>query len=81
MRLCLVEDIAASGLEPLTLTRPVQELLLGATTLGSKIARAFGVGPGPQRRSCMIRPTWRRCSAIAIRTRSSTIATGWRGGR
>ena len=55
MRLCLVEDIAASGLEPLTLTRPVHELLLGATSLGSKLARAFGVGPGPQRRSCMIR--------------------------
>ena len=49
MRLCLVEDIAASGLEPLTLTRPVHELLLGTTTLASKIARAFGVGPGPQR--------------------------------
>ena len=30
MRLCLVEDIAASGLEPLTLTRPVHELLLGS---------------------------------------------------
>ena len=37
MRLCLVEDIAASGLEPLTLTRPVHELLLGATSLGSKL--------------------------------------------
>jgi UDP-N-acetylglucosamine diphosphorylase/glucosamine-1-phosphate N-acetyltransferase len=55
MRLCLVEDIAASGMEPLTLTRPVHELLLGATTLGSKLVRAFGVGPGPQRRSCVIR--------------------------
>ena len=28
---------------------------LGATTLASKIARALGVGPGPQRRSCLIR--------------------------
>jgi UDP-N-acetylglucosamine diphosphorylase / glucose-1-phosphate thymidylyltransferase / UDP-N-acetylgalactosamine diphosphorylase / glucosamine-1-phosphate N-acetyltransferase / galactosamine-1-phosphate N-acetyltransferase len=55
MRLCLVEDIAASGLEPLTLTRPVHELLLGTTTLASKIARAFGIGPGPQRRGCVIR--------------------------
>ena len=55
MRLCLVEDLAACGLEPLTLTRPVHELLLGATTLASKIARALGVGPGPQRRSCLIR--------------------------
>ena len=41
MRLCLVEDIAASGLEPLTLTRPVHELLLGSTTLASKIARGI----------------------------------------
>ena len=55
MRLCLVEDMAASGLEPLTLTRPVHELLLGATSLGSKLARAFGVGPGPHRRGCMLR--------------------------
>jgi UDP-N-acetylglucosamine diphosphorylase/glucosamine-1-phosphate N-acetyltransferase len=55
MRLCLVEDNTASGLEPLTLTRPVHELLLGATTLATKLARAFGVGPGPQRRSCVIR--------------------------
>ena len=55
MRLCLVEDTAASGLEPLSLTRPVHDLLLGATSLGNKLARAFGAGPGPQRRSCMIR--------------------------
>ena len=55
MRLCLVEDLGASGLEPLTLTRPVHELLLGATTLSSKISRAFGVGPGPRQRSCLIR--------------------------
>jgi UDP-N-acetylglucosamine diphosphorylase/glucosamine-1-phosphate N-acetyltransferase len=55
MRLCLVEDISASGLEPLTLTRPVHELLLGTTTLASKIARAFDIGPGPQRRGCVIR--------------------------
>jgi UDP-N-acetylglucosamine diphosphorylase / glucose-1-phosphate thymidylyltransferase / UDP-N-acetylgalactosamine diphosphorylase / glucosamine-1-phosphate N-acetyltransferase / galactosamine-1-phosphate N-acetyltransferase len=55
MRLCLVEDVAASLLEPLTLTRPVHELLLGVSTLSSKLARAFGVGGGPQRRSCVIR--------------------------
>ncbi len=55
MRLCLAEDLGAAGLEPLTLTRPVHELLLGGTTLASKVARAFGVGPGPQRRSCLIR--------------------------
>jgi UDP-N-acetylglucosamine diphosphorylase / glucose-1-phosphate thymidylyltransferase / UDP-N-acetylgalactosamine diphosphorylase / glucosamine-1-phosphate N-acetyltransferase / galactosamine-1-phosphate N-acetyltransferase len=55
MRLCLVEDLTACALEPLTLTRPVHELTLGATTLASKIARSLGVGPGPQRRSCFIR--------------------------
>jgi UDP-N-acetylglucosamine diphosphorylase/glucosamine-1-phosphate N-acetyltransferase len=55
MRLCLVEDLAACGLEPLTLTRPVHELMLGTSTLATKLARALGVGPGPQRRSCLIR--------------------------
>jgi UDP-N-acetylglucosamine diphosphorylase/glucosamine-1-phosphate N-acetyltransferase len=56
MRLCLVEDNAVAGLEPLTLTRPVYELLLGATPLGVKTARAFGIGPGPNRRAAVIRP-------------------------
>ncbi len=55
MRLCLVEDNAVAGLEPLTLTRPVFDLMLGGGTLASKIARAFGVGPGPQRRGAVIR--------------------------
>src|SRR5262249_46422371 len=56
MRLCLVEDSAVAGLEPLTLTRPVFDLLLGSTTLGTKIAHALGVGPGPLRRGVVIRP-------------------------
>ena len=55
MRLCLVEDLAVAGLEPLTLTRPMYELWLGCTTLGCKIASAFGVGPGPQRRGSVVR--------------------------
>jgi UDP-N-acetylglucosamine diphosphorylase / glucose-1-phosphate thymidylyltransferase / UDP-N-acetylgalactosamine diphosphorylase / glucosamine-1-phosphate N-acetyltransferase / galactosamine-1-phosphate N-acetyltransferase len=55
MRLCLVEDLAVAGLEPLTLTRPVYEMWLGCSTLGSKIAQAFGIGPGPQRRGGVIR--------------------------
>jgi UDP-N-acetylglucosamine diphosphorylase/glucosamine-1-phosphate N-acetyltransferase len=55
MRLCLVEDMAVAGLEPLTLTRPVYDLWLGCSTLGSKIAQAFGVGPGPHRRAAVIR--------------------------
>ena len=41
MRLCLVEDHAVAGLEPLTLTRPAFELRLGAKTIGRKIAEAF----------------------------------------
>jgi UDP-N-acetylglucosamine diphosphorylase/glucosamine-1-phosphate N-acetyltransferase len=56
MRLCLVEDHAVAGLEPLTLTRPVHDLLLGGSTLGCKIAHAFGIGPGPARRGAVIRP-------------------------
>jgi UDP-N-acetylglucosamine diphosphorylase/glucosamine-1-phosphate N-acetyltransferase len=56
MRLCLVEDNAVAGLEPLTLTRPTFDLLLGASTLGEKAARAFSVGPGPKRRGVVIRP-------------------------
>lgn len=55
MRLCLVEDHGVAGLEPLTLTRPVFDLILGGTTLGGKAARAFGVGPGPKRRGVVIR--------------------------
>ena len=55
MRLCLVEDDAVAGLEPLTLTRPVYDLLLGSSSLGSKIARALKIGPGPRRRGAVIR--------------------------
>jgi UDP-N-acetylglucosamine diphosphorylase/glucosamine-1-phosphate N-acetyltransferase len=56
MRLCLVEDRAVVGLEPLTLTRPSFELRLGAKTIGEKVARAFEIGPGPARRAVVIRP-------------------------
>jgi UDP-N-acetylglucosamine diphosphorylase/glucosamine-1-phosphate N-acetyltransferase len=56
MRLCLVEDRAVAALEPLTLTRPTFDLRLGAKTVGEKIARAFGVGPGPARRAAVVRP-------------------------
>ncbi|AMV37972.1 putative sugar nucleotidyl transferase [Planctomyces sp. SH-PL62] len=55
MRLCLAEDLAAADLEPLTLTRPVYDLWLGCSSLGEKIARAFGIGPGPNRRGALIR--------------------------
>ncbi|HEV3167415.1 MAG TPA: putative sugar nucleotidyl transferase [Isosphaeraceae bacterium] len=56
MRLCLVEDSAVAGLEPLTLTRPAFDLLLGASSLGNKIARAFQIGAGPARRGAVVRP-------------------------
>ena len=56
MRLCLVEDQAVSDLEPLTLTRPAFDLLLGSDTIGSKIARAFRLGPGFPRFGAVVRP-------------------------
>ena len=55
MRLCLVEDLAVAGLEPLTLTRPVYELWLGCSNLGTKIATAFGIGEGPRQRAGVVR--------------------------
>ncbi len=56
MRLCLVEDLAASDLEPLTLTRPVFDLLIGASSIGTKIARAVDPGKVPIKRSVLVRP-------------------------
>jgi UDP-N-acetylglucosamine diphosphorylase/glucosamine-1-phosphate N-acetyltransferase len=56
MRLCIVEDHAVGGLEPLTLTRAASDLRLGASTLGGKLAKALGVGPGPARRALIVRP-------------------------
>ena len=47
MRLCLVEDQAASELEPISLSRPVFDLLLGASSIGQKAIRAFGWDSGP----------------------------------
>src|SRR4029077_11656619 len=41
MRVCLFEDRPAAALEPLTLTRPVFELLCGQTSLRSKQCRHF----------------------------------------
>ena len=70
MRLCLVEDNGAARLEPLTLTRPVFDLLLGARTLGDKIADAFKIGPGPARRGAIVRPYLASVHASATRTRA-----------
>jgi UDP-N-acetylglucosamine diphosphorylase/glucosamine-1-phosphate N-acetyltransferase len=75
MRLCLVEDNAAAGLEPLTLTRPVFDLRLGSSTLGEKIARAFGGGPKPLRLGAVVRP-----HLVAVqRARDPGTATNDRG--
>src|SRR5262245_58268007 len=41
MRVCLFED-APENLEPLTLTRPVFDLLCGISSLGQKQLRHFG---------------------------------------
>ncbi|MGE3806771.1 MAG: putative sugar nucleotidyl transferase [Gemmataceae bacterium] len=41
MRICIFEDHAASGLDPLVLTRPVFELLCGQTSLAAKHQRYF----------------------------------------
>ena len=41
MRICIYEDRHVSGLEPLTLTRPVSDLLSGLSTLGAKHTRHF----------------------------------------
>src|SRR5262245_15037926 len=41
MRVCLYEDRGAADLEPLSLTRPVFDLLCGPTPLAAQQARAF----------------------------------------
>src|SRR5271165_2074126 len=56
MRLCFVEDSAVVDLEPLILTRPVFELLLGSSTIGRKIEKALRVDPGPAQLGALIRP-------------------------
>ncbi len=56
MRLCLVEDIAVAGLEPLALTRPAYDLRLGAGTIGDKIRRAFRFDPQSPGRGVVVRP-------------------------
>jgi UDP-N-acetylglucosamine diphosphorylase/glucosamine-1-phosphate N-acetyltransferase len=52
MRVCLFEDRGAVDLEPLSLTRPVFELLCGLTSLAAKQSRCFPPGP----RGVLIRP-------------------------
>ena len=82
MRLCLVEDNAVAGLEPLTLTRPAFDLLLGASTLGRQDRPGPGrrAGAGPARGGDPAVPGG-RSSGSATRTRRSTTATGWPAGR
>jgi UDP-N-acetylglucosamine diphosphorylase/glucosamine-1-phosphate N-acetyltransferase len=52
MRVCIFEDNGALDLEPLSLTRPVFELLCGLTSLASKQSRFFPPGP----RGILVRP-------------------------
>jgi UDP-N-acetylglucosamine diphosphorylase / glucose-1-phosphate thymidylyltransferase / UDP-N-acetylgalactosamine diphosphorylase / glucosamine-1-phosphate N-acetyltransferase / galactosamine-1-phosphate N-acetyltransferase len=56
MRICVVEDSAAIDLEPLTSTRPSFEILLGATTLADKFARAFGASSMRRNVGVVVRP-------------------------
>jgi UDP-N-acetylglucosamine diphosphorylase/glucosamine-1-phosphate N-acetyltransferase len=52
MRVCIFEDRCALDLEPLSLTRPVFELLCGITSLAAKQSRAFPPGA----RGVLVRP-------------------------
>lgn len=52
MRVCLFEDGGVFDLEPLSLTRPVFELLCGLTSLAAKQSRCFPAGP----RGVLVRP-------------------------
>jgi UDP-N-acetylglucosamine diphosphorylase/glucosamine-1-phosphate N-acetyltransferase len=52
MRVCLFEDRSAFDLEPLSLTRPVFELLCGLTSLAAKQSRFFPPGS----RGVLVRP-------------------------
>ncbi len=52
MRVCLFEDNGILDLEPLSLTRPVFELLCGLTSLAAKQSRFFPPGP----RGFLVRP-------------------------
>ncbi|HLW68979.1 MAG TPA: putative sugar nucleotidyl transferase [Gemmataceae bacterium] len=52
MRICLFEDHSVFDLEPLTLTRPVFDLLCGTSSLGQKQGRYFR----PSAAGAMVRP-------------------------
>jgi UDP-N-acetylglucosamine diphosphorylase/glucosamine-1-phosphate N-acetyltransferase len=52
MRVCLFEDRGALDLEPLSLTRPVFELMCGLTSLAAKQSGYFPPGP----RGVLVRP-------------------------
>jgi UDP-N-acetylglucosamine diphosphorylase/glucosamine-1-phosphate N-acetyltransferase len=52
MRVCLFEDPEVADLEPLTLTRPVFDLLCGQTSLGAKQCRFFAA----RERAVLVRP-------------------------
>ncbi|MGO8902282.1 MAG: putative sugar nucleotidyl transferase [Isosphaeraceae bacterium] len=76
MRLCLVEDLAVAGLEPLTLTRPVYELWLGCSSLGARLRGRSELGRGRGNEEAWFARIWFPSSTSAIPMWWSTIATG-----
>lgn len=62
MRVCHFEDALVADLEPLTLTRPVFDLLCGCNSLGDKQVRYFSLARGqnaatpPLQRGALVRP-------------------------
>lgn len=55
LRVCLVEDSAVAGLDPLALTRPAYELILGATSLEAKARASLGLLDKPVERGAVVR--------------------------
>ena len=79
MRLCLVEDLAVCALEPLTLTRPVHELVLGPPRSRARLLLRCELDQDRSAGAVSSVRTWSRLSVTATRTRWSMTVTGWRG--
>jgi UDP-N-acetylglucosamine diphosphorylase/glucosamine-1-phosphate N-acetyltransferase len=71
MRVCLFEDRAAADFEPLTLTRPVFDLLCGQSSLGYKQTRYFG----PAEVGVVVRP--QLVDAVRAETAHAVNAGTW----
>src|SRR5262245_54194661 len=70
MRVCHFEDALVADLEPLTLTRPVFDLLCGCTTLADKQARHFAAPSRPP----LVRPC---LAAVVAQTGLPVNDLGW----